>query len=179
MKQVRQSAFETNSSSSHSITIAEGDFKPDTLYIEDGVLEIHPGEYGWEHETYYDAATKASYCLTWLKGEDARHSEEDEEMFIKVLKEVTGAREVKFVPVFTEETKSQSDFWQWGYIDHQSGPGEGGALSQAWRSEEALKSFIFNPASRLHTDNDNDPCSECEYDWRRDDIMDSARNEKD
>lgn len=74
MKQIRQSAFETNSSSSHSITISYGDYTPDKLYVENGVLEIYTGEFGWEHEDYYDAATKAAYCLTWLKGEGSRHS---------------------------------------------------------------------------------------------------------
>jgi hypothetical protein len=154
MKQVRQKAFETNSSSAHSITIAAGDFVPDTLYVDDaGVCEIHSGEFGWEIEDYYDAATKAAYCLTWLKS--MSNPDEDEEMFVKVIKEMTGAKEVRFVPAFTDETKSQFDFWQWGYIDHQSGPGEGGALCEAWASEEALKSFIFNTSSVLHTDNDN------------------------
>lgn len=160
MKQVRQSAFETNSSSSHSITIAAGACVSNQLHVEDGVCEIYTGEFGWACDDFYDAATKAAYCLTWLKTFPT--AKREEEMFIAVIKRVTGATEVRFVPAFTEETKNQSDFWQWGYIDHQSVEDHGGALGPAWESEEALESFIFNPNSRLHTDNDNSPCSKCE-----------------
>lgn len=164
MKQVRQSAFETNSSSSHSITIAAGEYVPDLLYPDEiGILEIHTGEFGWEAQDYFDAATKAAYCLTWLK--EGHPNRTEEQMFIDVLIRTTGALAVKFVPMFTPETKSQYDYHEWGYIDHQSGPGEGGALCAAWASEKTLQSFIFNPQSRLHTDNDNSPCPECRTKW--------------
>ena len=168
MKQVRRSAFETNSSSSHSITIAPGDFVPDKLYPdENGVLDIYTGEFGWEREDYYLAHAKAAYCLTWLKSTDHYRPRNpdlspQEQMFVNVLKRVTGAIEVRFVPAFEDDGGKEWHGYKWGYIDHQSIEEGGGVLRPAWESEETLERFIFNPASRLHTDNDNDPCPECE-----------------
>jgi len=159
MKQIRQSAFETNSSSCHSITIAAGEFIPDTLPVEDGVCSIYTGEFGWTPEDFTDAATKAAYCLTWIKQmanrgrsrltvePEPQPPSREEQMLVNVIKSVTGATDVRFVP--------SDDYWPWGYIDHQSIEGEGGALIPAWFSEETLRSFIFNPNSVLHTDNDN------------------------
>ena len=147
---IRRSVFETNSSSTHSIAIVEGDFSPDFLPVKDGVCEIHTGEFGWEVEDYYDAATKAAYCLTWLKQQETR-KEDEEQMLIDVIMENTGAKGVRFIPAFTLETKGEWDFYQWGYIDHQSE----NEPALAFKSKKTLAAFIFNPESGLHTDNDN------------------------
>jgi hypothetical protein len=168
MKQIRHSAFETNSSSAHSITIAYGGYDYDEvpwlLVDENGVCNIYPGEFGWEVEHYNDPTTKASYCLTWLKhyeenekhGHQTKSIEREKQMFIDVIKRVTGATEVKFVPAFTDEGKTPAIACElWGYIDHQSIEDDGGALTPVWKSEETLESFIFNPQSVLYTDNDN------------------------
>ncbi len=72
MKVIRKGVFETNSSSTHVISITGGECEnPDRLFpSEDGVYRIHPGEFGWEVRTYYDAVMKASYALTWAKQND-------------------------------------------------------------------------------------------------------------
>ena len=155
MKQVRQAAFETNSSSSHSITIAAGEFIPDRLGVVGGVCEIFTGEFGWGYDHFSDASIKAAYCLTWIKhfGEDK--VPEETAMFINVIKKVTGAKEVVFVPQYTQETKGEWDYYQWGYIDHQSIEYGGGTGREAFESEEVLERFIFNHGSILTIDNDN------------------------
>lgn len=57
----RRFVFETNSSSSHSISIVSGDYIPDKIYVDEtGTCNIFPGEFGWEIEDFYDAASKAS-----------------------------------------------------------------------------------------------------------------------
>lgn len=160
--QTRHAAFETNSSSSHSITIQMGEFIPDRLYVNgNGICEVCPGEYGWGYEKHTSSSVKASYCLTWIKemmnnyGMSADRVAKYEQMLIDVLKKHTGATEVEFVPNFTEETKDQHDIWAWGYIDHQSIEDGGGVGLEAFRSVEELESFIFNPRSVLVIDNDN------------------------
>ncbi len=64
MQQIRKSVFETNSSSTHSISIdSHGDIElitPD----DDGYIYIDIGQFGWEEETHHDFATKASYLAT-------------------------------------------------------------------------------------------------------------------
>jgi len=49
-----------------------------------------------------------------------------------------------------------SDYWRFGYIDHQSID----VIDEIWSSDEAtfkenMKNFIFNPKCYLTTDNDN------------------------
>ncbi len=149
MKQIRHNAFETNSSSSHSITIVPGVFTPAPLPVdENGVCEIFAGEFGWEIETYTDAAVKASYALTWLMSQELSHHEslDRQQMLMDVIQEHTGATEVKFTQALGWDNQPN-----WGYIDHQSW----NCGAEIWSSKENLASFIFNPNSVLMTDNDN------------------------
>lgn len=154
MKKVRVGVFETNSSSSHSISIAtDQDLKYhikkvlnkivlDHLPIDNlGTCSIYSGEFGWEEQTYNDAAAKASYCLTWAK---QYGNKQHLDMLKRVIKEFTNAKRVKFV-------KSGSDSYPWGYIDHQSD----GIAAPAFASDTTLECFIFNTESWLKTDNDN------------------------
>lgn len=141
MKVIRRGVFETNSSSTHTITIAPGEIlPPDTLPVEDGVCRIYPGEFGWDIWDYWDAATKASYALTF-----AYQTKSEERL--KLLKEVVQAE--TGLPV--EFVEAGDKFYARGYIDHQSDS----VCAPAFVSKEALRAFIFNPKSKLHTDNDN------------------------
>lgn len=149
MKTVQRGpVFETNSSSTHSITIAGSSKHPrGTLRVDDqGVCRVHPGEFGWEWEEYSDAATKAAYCLTYAKSGD--HRDREEMLRRAVLDEVAGCREVAFVPI-------GSEWHPWGYIDHQS-LDEHDVCGPAFASEETLREFIFNTGSILRTGNDNE-----------------------
>ncbi len=167
---IREGVFETNSSSSHSISIDHSDFTLSKMPFkaipenDEGIIEIYPGEFGWEVESYHDAPSKASYCLTFIKGMDKRdrkvygdekpwvETESDnnnqylkhERMLKKAILEVTKAKDVSFVA-------REDGYYPWGYIDHQSDS----VAAEAFESEENLKAFIFNPKSILHTDNDN------------------------
>lgn len=151
MKKVRLSAFETNSSSTHSITIAFGDYAADSLTVEDGVCSIYTGEFGWGVDVFRDAQTKAAYCLTWLMNECGHRKDEFVDLFREVIMDNTGAKEVQFVPEYTEKTKTEWDWHQWGYIDHQSSD----VCLEAFRDREHLERFIFHPKSTLVIDNDN------------------------
>ena len=125
MKTTRKNVFETNSSSTHSISLESGTY---------GVLTIQGDDFGWEIEEYYDAWTKANYCRV-----DAQYNEDALEMLKEVIEEVTG------LEVVIEECE--------GYIDHQSSNttfDEG-----VFDSRSNLKDFIFNSNSVLYTDNDN------------------------
>jgi hypothetical protein len=136
----RRGVFETNSSSTHSVTIVQGvgDFVPDTLPMLDGVCVVYPGEFGWEEEDYNDAATKASYALTYARYRD---SLELLEMLTEVLREGTGVQCVEFRPASADED------YKWGYIDHQSLD----CAQEVFESVDTLRAFIFNPASTLST----------------------------
>ena len=139
---IRRGVFETNSSSTHSISIASGAETLDRLWVDDaGVCRIEPGEFSWEVEDYRDAATKASYAMVWAfqYGKPAHRT-----MLRNVIKENAEAKKVVF-------GMTDDEFSPRGYIDHQSQD----VAEEAFASEETLRSFIFNMRSTLHTDNDN------------------------
>ena len=144
MLNIRRNVFETNSSSSHSISICSDSNSTDKLYVDDdGIVKLPGGEFGWEYEEYYYAAAKADYCAVWAV---QYGSEEDQEMLKKVICEHTGAKEVVFDFQIDECGKDN-----WSYIDHQSSD----VAVDVFASEEDLKNFIFNTGSVLITDNDN------------------------
>lgn len=144
----RHGTFETNSSSTHSICIASGECR-DSLrpytneHVIDGVV-ISGGHFGWEVEDYWDAESKASYCITWVR-QYSNDKENHEEMLRKVIMEHTGSKQVVFL---CNTDWAKGDYY---YIDHQSSD----VCEEAFQSEESLKQFIFNKNSLLHTDNDN------------------------
>lgn len=132
---IRHDVFETNSSSSHSISVAGSskEFVLDTLYPDQhGKIQLTGGEFGWEWAKYNDALTKANYYAV-----DCQHDEDKLELLKEVIIEQTGAELV--------------DLKIDGYIDHDSCA----VARDACPTKEDLKDFIFNKNSWLFTGNDN------------------------
>ncbi len=130
----RHGVFETNSSSTHSITIDHStqlftSITPDA----NGVITLEGGQFGWEWERYADALTKANYCAVHALGSMALN-----EQLARVICAHTGAVSVVVVA-------DGSD------IDHQSE----GTAGEAFASDQTLKEFIFGQNSWLYTGNDN------------------------
>lgn len=143
MKTIRQDAFETNSSSTHSITINSNTILYDSITPdEDGNIVLYGGQFGWDFEKFNDPLSKANYCAI-----DCGDYSEKKEMLIRVIKKHTGAKDVifKFVTDYSIETPNYS------YIDHQSC----GTSNDAFSDDDYLKNFIFNVKSTLFTGNDN------------------------
>lgn len=144
----RHSVFETNSSSTHSISISENiDGLLDTIVLDcNGNVVLSGGEFGWEIRTYNDALTKANYLLVYAMT-CASSKPEYEDVLIKVIKDQTGCKEVVY------DVQLYNDELDFGYIDHQST--EDGQLDYLFEDENLMRQFIFNPQSTLETDNDN------------------------
>jgi hypothetical protein len=134
MKNIRQGVFETNSSSTHSVSVSkDSDGIYDTLLPENGILTIEGEDFGWEWQTYNDPKMKAAYAAVYLNYDSSQT-----EILEKVLKEHTGAKEIVF------NIKNN-------YIDHDSVDN-----ARSLFDELTLKEFIFNPKSYLMLGNDND-----------------------
>ena len=132
-KIIRHCCWETNSSSSHSLSLAkyEQEFVMDTIYPDqDGVITVFGQEFGWAWEKFNDAMTKLAYVM---QDQPSKHDE-----IIEVVKEQTGALEV----IFDENG---------GYIDHESY----GTAHEVCYSKDSIKNFVFNKNSWLFTGNDN------------------------
>ena len=69
---IRHGVFETNSSSSHSISLNFDTVDEkvinyvETLLDNEGKLHVECGEFNWEQETHRDFNTKLSYIVTGL-----------------------------------------------------------------------------------------------------------------
>lgn len=138
---IRKNVFETNSSSTHSVSISNGTDVYETIIPDsNGIITIYPREFGWGYEEYTDPETKLAYLLQYytLKGSD----------FIETVKEVviehTGASDVVL-------GQQDDEWWPDGYIDHQSTD----CLDGEIETTEDIRNFVFNPSSVLVIDNDN------------------------
>src|ERR1041384_1998628 len=97
MKQIRHSVFETNSSSTHSISISSDVRTLDTLYVdENGVVTIEGEQFGWDEETFRNAESKASYAMIYAHEWVGEDKDRYIQMLTDVIKQQTGAREVVY-----------------------------------------------------------------------------------
>ena len=139
MKTIRKKIFETNSSSTHSISLAYNECVRDEAMIDYSDINnpkiiLKGGEFGWEIEIYNDALTKANYCAL-----DFYNNEELTELLKETIEEFME------VPVEINIDFNNS------YIDHQSD----GTAREELCTKDDLLNFIFDPNSYLQTDNDN------------------------
>lgn len=141
---IRKGVFETNSSSTHSVHIDESVELLDTIVPdENGIITLNGDEFGWEVESYNDSYTKANYLAVLIHEQGMSKYQE---LFESVIKEHTGAKEVK-------QGWNKDD---WCYVDHGS---EHGIIEQASESRESMRNYLFNKNSWLFTTNDNDGAS--------------------
>jgi hypothetical protein len=154
-KQIRKNVFETNSSSSHSLTLSASDIvaQPFEAHVlRAGVLTLEKGEFGWTWERFYQAERKAAYLFTQIFHDDIPEGEAESvtkalreqsrqfDMLCRVIEEHTG---VKVLATPGSE----------GYVDHDSDH----VGMDLFHSEEKLRQFLFSPESFLETGNDNSP----------------------
>jgi hypothetical protein len=151
MINVRCNVFETNSSSSHSITIADRYYHKDNIpeelfetieQDEYGEITLTGGEFGWSYDQYSDALTKANYAAI-----DSYHCPIMQQMLIEVIMEHTGCAKVVIDINFDWSVSANAV----SYIDHQSQ----NLTHDYFSSKELLKSFIFDSNYILTIDNDN------------------------
>lgn len=156
MKQIRKNLFETNSSSTHVITIAnnsDDDFKnnlPETI-------EFNVGEYGWEFERYDDMQSRANYlftgvlvnglgeCIDNIRGILKKWNVEA--IFPELEKIKCGYSSGYYYILKDEPNKCF-------YIDHSSELED--FIKQLCDDETFLMNYLFSPESFIATGNDND-----------------------
>ena len=151
----RRNVFETNSSSSHSITIADSGVLKNHLVCVDNKIVSTGGEFGWGVEEFTDAKTKIDYLVTelfcnhvdkkgihWKKLNDLKRHRYTK--LCKAVKDFTGCDlEIKV---------NNDEYFPIGYIDHQS---RGVANEILDATVGKIKRFIFNPKSVLLIAHDN------------------------
>lgn len=164
-KLVRNSVFETNSSSCHSISIADKvDFNDVPSPNAEGNIHITSGEFGWEEDSYRGFFDKASYLAVYIRDWAKEEKESFKQIFENLIKETTACYNITYEDSFwdfEERSYKGSDGNQvvyqaklgYGYIDHQSV--EDKDLHYLFTDVDKLKAFLFCSNSILETDNDN------------------------
>lgn len=150
---IRHKTFETNSSSSHSIFIAQGDFDPDGISLDrNNNITIYTDEFledGW----FDDAYTKAAYALTYLMEEAGGFKfpimgNGEANYNIKIPPVLDAAKAEMLQRVIKKYTGANNVFLD---IDEDSGISHDCEYTcqEAFESEETLGQFIFNRNSIL------------------------------
>ena len=156
MKQIRKNLFETNSSSTHVITIAnnnEDDFKnnlPETI-------KFYVGGYGWEFERYDDMQSRANYLFTGIlvnglgecmdKIKNILNKWNVEAIFPELVKV-----KYEYSDGFYYALKDEPN--KYFYIDHSSELED--FIKELCDDETLLMNYLFSPESFIATGNDND-----------------------
>jgi hypothetical protein len=135
MKQIRKNVFETNSSSTHSICIANT-----SDLIIPNEIEFKFGEFGWEIDKLSSIEEKASYLYTALYAFD-------ELDYIDELKQI-------FIDKGITTTFDDPNDVDCGYIDHYSELSD--FIKNIKNNENVLFEYLFSPLSFVLTGNDND-----------------------
>lgn len=134
MKTIRSKVFETNSSSTHSVSFSSGFVRDQQLRCSN----IRLGEFGWEYDPdRNDPNEKSSYLFTYLylRGDDSQ------------IQTVTDwVSEYSGMEITVEKT-------EYFYIDHQS-IGELPNEVNLCDKDQVLD-FLFCSCNSFTTDNDN------------------------
>lgn len=135
MKTIRHNTYETNSSSTHSITIDTDNYK--NLQIP-ATLTIPFGEFGWEHRKFNDFLTKASYFWTL-----SLYNEDVNDRMIRLATD--HGLELEF--------KQNDDY---SYVDHGSEHYDDWVQSNPeLLTDEGLWNFLINESCWIILGNDN------------------------
>lgn len=175
MIQIRSSVFETNSSSTHSVSISRKNsryFDSSSLnrFIDEDDNKVHVrfGEFGWEVESYHMPYEKLQYIVTMLV-----ETESDDVTSVNELFETDGFKLINDAianycncdGIWIDEDM-QLDSYTWdgrthyyishnGYIDHQSREDYNNVQDFLDDYGLDITQFIFDNGVVVHTDNDN------------------------
>lgn len=162
LRVIRRRVFETNSSSTHSLSIVGASHMVSPSYGPREIV-VSPGEYGWGYERLYDPLSKLSYIVTAIQYYD-------QDIYTQIRSDnedaaaINASRYFKWLSEMTEEytgwtltyKKSKKDWYPHGYIDHQSVD----LLDDYFIDNETefksnMRDIIFNDKYQIITDNDN------------------------
>ena len=180
--QIRVKAFETNSSSTHSLSLSETEEYNENPFP--GVIDfllIEPGEFGWEVETYDTPMEKCSYVYTNIMGNteypgfkyDSDFAEYigDNYLYYKDGKlQIEGDGELpdvsnitipklellsRVIENYTGLVPRFTTLQHSRYVDFGYVDHQSADLLDDYFTEELLKNVLFATDSVIETDNDN------------------------
>lgn len=137
-KTIRMGVWESNSSSSHSLSISTYETLVYPYWNKEKTLYLTQGEFGWEYAVYSDVWSKVKYAYTLAKG-----WQDSVPKYLEMLLEVLST--IPNVGLILEDDSVD------GYVDHESMD----LAEDIFYSKNTLASFLFCSTSKVITDNDN------------------------
>jgi hypothetical protein len=154
--QVRDAVFETNSSSSHSVTVTGEeivDFGLGQDELREGVIRIERTEgFQWNWERFNDTHSKIAYLLLQCAGGEIEDAEPGMDAVPSLVQESEQAREL--VDLVHEATGCRVEFYVdgWVSIDPRSAAVGRELFGDPWM----MRQFLFSKDSYIETGNDNE-----------------------
>lgn len=155
---IRQSVFETNSSSIHSIAVKRGTKDQGIEYVtkRDGAIAFNLGQFGWKAMKHTSIVKRASYLWTLACSDTIKEANKRERFIRETLNEV-GIKCV-FQPVVQKVYESGweccvAEDGEYFYIDHSDSWGN--LTDKIFSDKDFLLDFLFGD-SYVITYNDND-----------------------
>lgn len=157
MRQIRTGVFETNSSSVHSICIAND--MPDMDKWRGTVLRVKGDDYGWSMEELADPESRMSYMYTAFMSQFT--FEEVQNRLTEVFREYD--IELDFEePRYRHSKYSGIDYYDCN-IDHAYELAD--FIQATWNDSSTMLSFVFGEKSFVHTGDDNTYWDEYPEHW--------------
>ena len=162
MKQIRLGVFETNSSSTHSLTVLGRQLQNSNLLVdEESFIHVSSGEYGWGYDRLISHYDKLSYLVTMMFETDIGtyplpddagkiYNCEAFQLLDQAVFEHTGNH-----IVLDEVDKEKNIVNIKGYIDHQSTEGYIGLKDFLDSNQISVKEFVFGNTMMIIS-NDNE-----------------------
>ena len=157
MRQIRKHLFETNSSSTHTIVIAnDSDDEFKNNLPQKIVFDV--GEFGWEFKRYDDKQTRADYLFTAIICNNMC------DKYLPIIKQTLEKWDVE--AIFPDISKKKctysnieydvlaDDENRWYCIDHCDELRE--FIEMVCNDEVLLMNYLFSEKSLIATGNDND-----------------------
>jgi hypothetical protein len=152
---IRQNVFETNSSSTHSLSISNINNIDNT--IKDKYLKLNLflrfDEFGWGYDNLETPQDKLTYILTMITNNNFnRYNDNEGDIKERLLELDVYKRVNNVVKKYTgKDIYTDINIKDFGHIDHQSND----ILDEWLDDEEKIASIIFNSDSCITIDNDN------------------------
>jgi len=167
-KVIRRGVFETNSSSSHSVSIRRGDIKNSYLTVNPDDSKIHVlfGEYGWGIDTLTSQSERLSYLCTMLIETEGRKVTSVDKIYEtngfkeinKAIADKCNCDGVCFDSQIQMKKSYDGSYYYLdfdGYIDHQSCEDYSNIDDFLKDYNTDILNFVFNDGVTVIIDNDN------------------------
>lgn len=164
MKVIRNSVFETNSSSSHSLSIVKrGVIKPSTLSVDtDKKVHVTLGDFGWGYEELCTQEEKLSYLCTMIAMTEGAKCKQPDQLYKtagfrqinSVIKDHCKCNGVIIDDMGTYDRAYKRIAWN-GYIDHQSYEDYTTLNDFLQHYNVDILNVLFNNKITIIIDNDN------------------------